>query len=108
VYGERGLAMLNTLERVMPEGVRWTNPDGGLFLWMSLPPGIDDEAVFKAAIGQKVAVVPGSGFFVGPPQRGFLRLNFSNQPVEKIAIGMERLARSLTELMPSAGAPSVV
>ncbi|MFL5321916.1 MAG: PLP-dependent aminotransferase family protein [Myxococcaceae bacterium] len=106
VYGERGLAMLDALERHMPEGVRWTNPDGGLFLWMELPSGVRDDDVFKAAIAQKVAVVPGNGFFVGPAQNGFLRLNFSNQPVEKIELGMARLGDTLQQLLGAGQRPA--
>lgn len=98
VYGERCEAMLSVLGRTMPDGVRWTRPEGGLFLWLSLPAGVRDDEVFKAAISRAVAVVPGSGFFVGPEQHGFLRLNYSNQPLEKIRVGMERLAESIREL----------
>ena len=54
--------------------------------------------MFQAAIRRSVAVVPGSGFFVGPPQHGFLRLNFSNQSVDNIELGMARLGETLHEL----------
>ena len=82
--------MLRALERTMPPGTRWSTPDGGLFLWLELPPGLHDDEVFHAAIEHAVAVVPGSGFFVGRPQHGFLRLNFSNQSEANIEIGMAR------------------
>lgn len=98
VYAERCAAMLDALARVMPEGTRWSHPEGGLFLWLELPAGVDDDAVFRAAIERGVAVVPGSGFFVGPPQHGFVRLNFSNQSLERIELGMERLGAAITAL----------
>ena len=60
--------------------------------------GLRDEEVFHAAIEHAVAVVPGSGFFVGPPQHGFLRLNFSNQSEASIDVGMARLGRTLFDL----------
>jgi 2-aminoadipate transaminase len=97
-YRERCEAMLRALERSMPAGTRWSRPDGGLFLWLELPPGVRDDEVFRAAIEHAVAVVPGSGFFVGPPEHGFLRLNFSNQSVDNIALGMARLGQTLAEL----------
>lgn len=110
VYGERCDAMLRALERFMPPGTRWTSPEGGLFLWLELPAGLRDDVVFKAAIERSVAVVPGSGFFVGAGERGdrgFLRLNYSNQSVANIELGMARLGQTLAELLPgSDGATS--
>jgi len=97
-YGTRCEAMLHALEHSMPPGTRWNRPDGGLFLWLELPPGLRDDEVFRAAIEHAVAVVPGSGFFVGPPEHGFLRLNFSNQNVANIELGMARLGQTLAEL----------
>ena len=98
-YAARCEAMLRALERTMPTGTHWSTPDGGLFLWLELPPGLRDDEVFRAAIQHAVAVVPGSGFFVGPPQHGFLRLNFSNQKVPSIELGMARLGQTLSELL---------
>jgi 2-aminoadipate transaminase len=92
VYGRRCEAMLTALRERMPPRVRWTNPEGGLFLWLELPDGLRDDEVFAAALEQKVAVVPGSGFFVGAARKGFLRLNYSNQSPESIATGVARLA----------------
>ncbi len=97
-YRRRCDAMLRALERSMPAGTRWSRPDGGLFLWLELPSGLRDDEVFLAAIEHAVAVVPGSGFFVGPPEHGFLRLNFSNQSVANIELGMARLGQTLAEL----------
>jgi len=106
-YRQRCEAMLRALERSMPPGTRWTTPDGGLFLWLELPAGLRDDEVFHAAIDRAVAVVPGSGFFVGPPEHGFLRLNFSNQNVANIELGMARLGQTLSELLPASSPPLV-
>ncbi|HUM13505.1 MAG TPA: PLP-dependent aminotransferase family protein [Myxococcaceae bacterium] len=107
-YRRRREAMLQALERSMPPGTRWSRPDGGLFLWLELPPGLRDDDVFRAAIEHAVAVVPGSGFFVGPPEHGFLRLNFSNQCVANIELGIARLGQTLAELQATPAAPSTV
>ena len=106
-YRLRCEAMLRTLEHTTPPGTRWSTPDGGLFLWLELPPGLRDDEVFHAAIEHSVAVVPGNGFFVGPPQHGFLRLNFSNQSVENIELGMARLGRTLHELLARSSADAM-
>jgi 2-aminoadipate transaminase len=92
-YGERCLAMLAALEQHLPPGTRWTNPDGGLFVWAELPSGISADDVFADALREKVAFVPGSAFFADSPRHEFLRLNYSNRPPELIAEGMARLGR---------------
>jgi 2-aminoadipate transaminase len=104
-YRQRCEAMLRALERSMPAGTRWSTPDGGLFLWLELPPGLRDDEVCRAAIERSVAVVPGSGFFVGPPQHGFLRLNFSNQSAASIGLGMDRLGQTVSELLARHASP---
>ena len=106
VYGERCAAMLRALEGAMPAGTRWSTPEGGMFLWLELPQGLRDDEVFRAAIERSVAVVPGSGFFVGPPQHGFLRLNFSNQSVANIEVGIARLGQTISELLRAKSAPA--
>jgi 2-aminoadipate transaminase len=98
VYGQRCDAMLGALRAVMPPDVRWTVPSGGMFLWLDLPRGVRDHELFDAGIARRVAVVPGSGFFVGTPALGHVRLNYSNQPVEAIARGVSELGAALREL----------
>jgi len=95
VYGERCQAMLDALETHMPEGTRWTHPDGGMFLWAELPRGMRGEDILPRAIEQKVAFVPGSPFFASNPKSECIRLNFSNRPPELIDEGMRRLASVL-------------
>jgi 2-aminoadipate transaminase len=65
VYGQRCDAMLQALDSYMPAGTRWTHPQGGMFVWVELPRQLRAEDLFPHAIANKVAFVPGSGFFAG-------------------------------------------
>jgi 2-aminoadipate transaminase len=91
VYGERCLAMLGSLERHMPAGTRWTQPDGGMFLWVELPRGMSADTLFPLALEKRVAFVPGAPFYASEPRSEFMRLNYSNRPPELIEEGMRRL-----------------
>jgi 2-aminoadipate transaminase len=91
VYGERRNAMLSALERHAPPGVQWTRPHGGLFLWVTLPEGLDSKALLADALKEKVAFVPGNAFHpVGGGERT-MRLNFSYCTPEVIEEGIRRL-----------------
>lgn len=93
VYRERRDAMLAALERYAPPGVRWTHPQGGLFLWVTLPEGSDSAALLARALQEKVAFVPGAPFYpCGGGERTF-RLNFSYCKPEVIEEGIRRLGR---------------
>jgi 2-aminoadipate transaminase len=91
VYGDRRDAMLQALGRDFPEGVTWTRPQGGLFLWVTLPRGLDSGRLFEAALREKVAFVPGASFFPGGGGERTLRLNFSYCPPATIEEGIRRL-----------------
>lgn len=95
VYGERCQAMLSALERHMPEGTRWTQPDGGMFVWVELPRGLSGDTLLPKALQQRVAFVPGSAFFAANPRPEFIRLNYSNRPPETIDEGLRRLGAVL-------------
>ena len=95
VYSQRLAAMLQALSEYFPASVRWTSPEGGLFLWVELPPHVRAEAVLKEAIRAKVAFVPGAPFFASQAKHHFLRLNFSNRSPELIETGIERLGALL-------------
>jgi 2-aminoadipate transaminase len=93
-YGERCDAMRQALARHLPSGTTWTDPDGGLFLWVKLPGGLRADDLFAEALEEKVAFVPGSPFFPAMARRyEFLRLNFSNRPPSLIDEGMARLGK---------------
>jgi len=99
VYRERRNVMLDALEEHMPEGVRWTHPQGGLFLWATLPECLDTKDVLVKAVEQKVAFVPGGSFFPGGGGTNTMRLNFSNATPEKINEGMSRLGVVIKEML---------
>ena len=88
-------AMLAELAR-FPAGVRYTRPDGGLFIWVELPEGMDAKELLTRAIERKVAFVPGTHFYAGGGHENTLRLNFSNSSLEQIHTGMTAL-RELVE-----------
>ena len=94
-YGHRLQVMEEALKREMPAGVQWTEPDGGLFLWVTLPQSADAETILKAAVADKVAFVPGRPFYPKADVRNTFRLNFSNQQDERIQEGIRRLGRIL-------------
>jgi len=96
VYRERRDAMLAALERHLPEEVRWTHPEGGLFLWATLPEGLDAQEILTIALEKgKVAFIPGGPFFPNEPEPNTMRLNFSYTSPERIEEGIARLGRVL-------------
>ena len=94
-------AMLAALEKYMPveDGVSWTRPDGGLFLWVRLPERIDTEEMFPRAIDKEVAYVIGSAFYPdgGRQGRNEMRLSFSLNTPEEIEEGIRRLSEVVRE-----------
>ena len=103
VYRERRDAMLQALEVGMPAGVRWTHPDGGLFLWLTFPERIDAESLLPRALERGVAYVPGATFHVAGGGSNTARLNFSHSDPERIRAGVERLGRVVEEALAGAG-----
>lgn len=104
VYGERLQCMLEQLRLHFPPGTTWTEPDGGLFVWVNLPPGLQALDLVAAAIAQGVAFVPGQPFYVGSGGESSMRLNFSNSTLEQIRDGMGRLAQATVQLQAGARA----
>jgi len=101
VYCERRDAMLQALEQFFPTEVTWTRPQGGLFLWVTLPVGMDCHELFQAAIAENVAFVPGDCFYVtdDAEARRHLRLNFSYSRPEVIREGVRRLSIAVRHQM---------
>ena len=97
VYRERRDAMLDAMQRYFPQGVSWTRPTGGLFLWVTLPETIDATELLKKAVEHKVAYVPGDAFHPHGDGRNSLRLNFSFCNPEKINTGIKRLGGVIEE-----------
>jgi 2-aminoadipate transaminase len=90
-YGERFDVMNDALRAEMPPGFTWTQPEGGMFLWVTGPESLDGMELLPRAIEHKVAFVPGRDFFSGDGGRNHLRLNFSNSTPERIREGVRRL-----------------
>jgi len=97
IYRERRDVMLQALKEFFPPAVTWTHPQGGLFLWVTLPEGLDMQAIFNSAIEQNVAFVPGNSFYANDAREGsrHMRLNFSNAAPEQIREGIRRLAAAV-------------
>jgi DNA-binding transcriptional MocR family regulator len=85
-------ALLDAFERRMPAGARWTRPDGGYFLWLELPEGMEADALAQRSAAAGVTIVPGTGFFAGRGGAAGARLSFSFPPVAEVRAGGERLA----------------
>ncbi|MBY6084496.1 aminotransferase-like domain-containing protein [Ruegeria arenilitoris] len=95
-YRARRDAMLAALERHMPEGVQWTRPEGGMFIWLTLPPGADGAQLLARALETvKVAFVPGQAFHPDSSGANTIRLSFSNSDEATIAEGIARLGTVL-------------
>ena len=90
-YRRRRDLMVSLLEKYMPEGVKWTYPEGGLFLFLTLPEGIDTIEMYDEALSKGVAYVAGSFFFLDGSHRNTMRLNFSFVAEEKMEPGMKLL-----------------
>jgi 2-aminoadipate transaminase len=91
-YKERRDAMLAALKDYFPPEVSWTHPQGGLFLWVTMPPGVDSSRLLESALRQDVAFVPGHPFYPKGDEGSHMRLNFSNAKPEMIREGVRRLS----------------
>lgn len=95
-YKERRDAMLAALEQSFPKEVRFTHPDGGMFIWLEFPEGIDGTELLAEAIKDtEVAFVPGGAFYATEPKKNTARLSFSLGEPARIKEGIERLAALL-------------
>jgi 2-aminoadipate transaminase len=97
VYRERRDAMLSALDQHMPAGCTWTRPEGGFFVWMTTPEGVDSKAMLPRAVTARVAYVSGTGFYADGFGSRQLRLSFCYPTPERIREGVRRLAAVLSE-----------
>jgi 2-aminoadipate transaminase len=102
VYRRRRDTMLAALDRYMPPDVSWTQPQGGLFLWMQLPEDVPTRTLFDEALRRDVAFVPGDAFFTSPNPPYTARLNFSCMPEDLIVEGIRRLSDAIQHVQFSA------
>lgn len=99
VYKRRKDLMLNTIREEFPEGIKVTDPDGGLFTWLVLPPHINARELSIKALEKNVAYVPGGSFFPNGGNENTLRVNYSNMEEERIVEGVRRLAQVFKEAL---------
>lgn len=99
LYHERRDAMLAALEEYFPDNVSWTHPQGGLFLWVTLPEGVDTTQLLKDALEYRIAFVPGASFHANGGGSNTMRLSFSNVNSEQIEEGIRRLGKLLRTRM---------
>jgi 2-aminoadipate transaminase len=97
LYRERRDHMLKCFRKYMPEKVKWTEPQGGLFLFVTLPRSLDSGRILKKAIEQDVAFVDGATFFCNDSGHNTMRINFSYSDRDEIEKGVERLAHVIRE-----------
>ena len=96
LYQHQRDAMIAAIERYLPPELHHTTPQGGMFLWITLPEHVDALALFDEAVKEKVIFVPGQPFFVDEQGgRNALRLSFSNTPVDQIEEGIRRFGRAV-------------
>lgn len=91
--------MVNSIEEYFPEGVTCTKPEGGMFLWVTLPEGVSSMELFDLAIKENVAFVPGEAFYADDPEINTMRLNFSNSDEKSIVEGIKRLSNALEKIL---------
>jgi DNA-binding transcriptional MocR family regulator len=111
VYRRRRDVMLDTLANSMPAGTRWTTPQGGMFVWLTLPAGIDSRDLLRESLeAEKIIFVPGPSFFADSSGAEHIRLNFTRSDESTIVEGIQRLARLVTRkvesVVPESGARS--
>ena len=100
VYGRKCRLMLECLEKELPAAVKFTRPEGGLFIWVTLPDGVDATAFLKACMAQKLMIVPGATFNCDVTEGSMsFRLNYSTPSDEQIKEGVARLGRVAREFV---------
>ncbi|AEG18551.1 aminotransferase-like domain-containing protein [Methanobacterium paludis] len=99
MYKKQRDLMVAMIKKYFPQNVKFTQPEGGMFLWVTLPQDVSSMELFNIAIKQKVAFVPGEAFYTDDPEKNTLRLNFSNSSNEKIEEGIKRLGNAIKKLI---------
>lgn len=102
-YRRQRDAMIAAIEAHCPAEVGFTRPQGGMFLWMTLPKPLTAIKLFERAVGNRVAFVPGTPFFIDGGGTHNLRLNFSNADEDRITEGIARLGRIMKEMLTGKG-----
>ena len=99
VYKRQRDLMVSMIEKHFPQEIKYTKPQGGMFLWVTLPEKLSSLHLFKLATAENVVFVPGRAFYVDGGGDNTLRLNFSNSDQEKIEEGIKRLAKVIKRVL---------
>lgn len=97
-YGSRKDAMVDAAEKYFPKSVKYTNPEGGMFMWATLPEGASATKLFELSAKENVVFVPGHPFYVDKKETNSLRLNFTHSTEDVIDEGMKRLGNTMKRL----------
>lgn len=99
LYGHQCAVMLGEMDKCFPDYCSYTRPEGGIFLWCTLPDRFDSQVLFQKGVDHKVAIVPGAGCMVDSKKKNSsFRLNFSNSSDDKIVSGIQTLAEVIKSL----------
>ena len=99
LYGDQCQVMLDAMAEHFPAGVTWTKPEGGMFIWVTLPKHIDAMKLLDQSLAARVAFVPGAPFYANEPETNTLRLSFVTVPPERIREGIAILGKLISDLM---------
>ncbi len=97
LYKSQAYCMLDSMEKYFPKDVKFTHPEGGMFIWVTLPEGQSSLELFNKAIAKNVAFVPGDPFYVEERNVNTFRLNYTNADNENIIEGIKRLSEAMKE-----------
>lgn len=92
-------AMVTAMSKYFPSEAHWNVPKGGLFLWVTLPEGVNTKEILELALTQKVAFIPGAPFYVNNEGENTLRLNFSNASLDSIEVGIQRIGEAIKNFL---------
>jgi DNA-binding transcriptional MocR family regulator len=99
LYKARRDAMLETLDQYFPKSATWTRPEGGFYVWVNLPSGVDTKALMPKAIVAKVAYVPGTAFYADGLGSWSMRLSYCHPTPERIREGVKALGQVVSEAL---------
>ncbi|TGN09147.1 PLP-dependent aminotransferase family protein [Leptospira ilyithenensis] len=98
-YSKQKEAMISAIGKYFPKEIKYSNPNGGMFLWVILPEQLSSRVVFDLAIKEKVAFVPGDPFYINRTNANTMRLNFSCVDEETIETGIRRLGKIISDFI---------
>ncbi|MFN3790276.1 PLP-dependent aminotransferase family protein [Massilia sp.] len=99
LYGDQCQVMLDAMAEHFPASVTWTKPEGGMFIWVTLPQSIDAMKLLDQSLAARVAFVPGAPFYANEPATNTLRLSFVTVPPERIREGIAILGKLIKDML---------